>query len=402
MKSRKKEPLKPNRIHTQEPRRGSDAFADYDRPRRQMPPLSADRTDPRRNPVPSSADRTDSRRNPAKSADRTDPRRRQPDPPRREKRCRHYFLRFLGKFAIVLLVILGLLIGAGYLLIGHCYDKMTYAPIESVASEPIRADGVVNILLIGNDSRTGEDDGRSDAMILLSVSRATGKIQMTSLLRDIYVEIPGHDPNRLNAAYAFGGAELLMETIEQNFGIEVNRYMTVNFEAFANLVDSVGGVDLELTNEEVKWVNAYLNEYNELTGQPFGTYYLDDTLSGTVHLNGPQALAYSRNRYIGSDFERTNRQRKVISAVMEKLPSAMTTNAEGVIDGLCTNLTTNLTQGEILRLMPEALHIKSYSVESCSIPQEGTWTNDTQRGMAVLSIDFEKNREFLQESLYGK
>ena len=118
---------------------------------------------------------------------------------------------------------------------------MNYEPVESVSAQPMKEEGVVNILLIGNDSRENGEDGRSDAMILLSISNKTKKIYMTSLLRDMYVEIPGHDNNRLNAAYSFGGAELLMETVEQNFDITVNRYVLVNFEAFANLVDAVGG-----------------------------------------------------------------------------------------------------------------------------------------------------------------
>ena len=97
-------------------------------------------------------------------------------------------------------------------------------------------------------------------MILLSINDRAKKIYMTSILRDMYVEIPGHDGNRLNAAYAYGGPELLMQTVEQNFGIDVNRYVQVNFEAFANLVDAVGGVELELSTEELEYVNGYLVE----------------------------------------------------------------------------------------------------------------------------------------------
>ena len=137
---------------------------------------------------------------------------------------------------------------------------MIYKEIESVADEKVQENGVINILLIGNDSREDGEDGRSDAMILVSVSSKTGKILFTSLLRDIYVSIPGHDDNRLNAAYSIGGPELLMQTVEENFDIPVNRYVLVNFDAFAGVVDAVGGVDLDLTNDEVKWVNAYLKD----------------------------------------------------------------------------------------------------------------------------------------------
>ena len=211
------------------------------------------------------------------------------------------------KFLTLLIVLLAVLGGIWYVMVGHIYGKMRYGRVETLAGEPLKEQGVVNILLIGSDSRTAGDEGRSDAMILLSISDKTRTIHMTSLLRDMYVDIPGREGNRLNAAYSFGGPELLLETVKQNLGIDVNRYAVVNFQAFANLVDAVNGVDMELTNDEVKWVNAYLNEYNELRGMPIDTDYLDTSLSGTIHLNGPQALAYSRNRFIGTDFGRTER-----------------------------------------------------------------------------------------------
>ena len=308
-----------------------------------------------------------------------------------------------GKKVLTVLVVLLVLFGVvWYLAIGSIYGKMRYSRVETLAGEPLKENGVVNILLIGSDSRTEGDDGRSDAMILLSVSSKTRTIHMTSLLRDMYVDIPGRDGNRLNAAYSFGGPELLLETVKQNLGIEVNRYAVVNFQAFANLVDAVNGVDLELTNEEVKWVNAYLNEYNELRGMPMETDYLDTSLSGMIHLNGAQSLAYSRNRFIGTDFGRTERQRKVLSAVMKKLPAALVTNPNGLINGLFPNLTTNLTQTECLRLSLMGGKLLTYDIVQESIPLEGTYSSVTIRGMDVLQVDFDRNRAYLQEQLYGK
>ena len=261
---------------------------------------------------------------------------------------------------------------------------------------------MVNILLIGNDSRTNGEDGRSDAMILLSVSNKTKKIYMTSLLRDMYVEIPGHKGNRLNAAYSYGGAELLMETIELNFDISVNRYVLVNFEAFANLVDAVGGIDLELSAEEVEYVNAYLWEYNILTERPEGTDYMDTSVSGMVHLNGAQALSYTRNRYLGTDFGRTERQRKVLGAVIRKMPKALVTNPKELINGLVTNLRTNLTKEECFQLCFQAAGALNYDIEQSSIPLDGTYKNATIREMSVLEVDFEANKEFIRKNIYGE
>lgn len=308
------------------------------------------------------------------------------------------------KFLIVLLVLVALLGAAHYYLVGVIYGKMHYVEDSPAADKesPLQEDGVVNILLIGNDSRENNGEGRSDAVILLSVSNNSKKIYMTSLLRDMYVEIPGHDGNRLNAAYSFGGAELLMETVEENLGVPVNHYVQVNFEAFANLVDAVGGVDLELSSEEVEYVNGYLWEYNILTERPEGTDYMDTSLSGMLHLNGPQALAYSRNRYLGTDFGRTERQRKVLSAVIKELPKALAANPKGLMDGLLPNLTTNLTQDECYRLSFMAGKFLTYDIESGSIPREGTYKNADIRGMAVLEVDFEANRDYLEELLYEK
>lgn len=318
---------------------------------------------------------------------------------RRKKKKRG---RFFKKLVLVFVLLAAVVLLGLYLVVQLVYGRMRYSEIESVKQEAMAADGVTNILLIGNDSRENGEDGRSDAMILLSVSSRTKRIQMTSLLRDMYVEIPGHEGNRLNAAYAFGGAQLLMETIEQNFGIEVNRYVQVNFEAFANLVDAAGGVDLELTNEEVQYVNGYLVEYNMLTGRPEGTDYLDTLASGMLHLNGPQALAYSRNRYIGTDFGRTERQRKVLTDVMKKLPQTILTNPKELAEGLLPNLTTNLTAVECYRLGLQAGGMLSYDIVQGSVPISGSYQNADIRGMAVLQVDFEANRAYLRSSIYGE
>ncbi len=318
---------------------------------------------------------------------------------KKRRRRRHPFRRLL----VVLGVIVVVIAAAWYFITGSIYNEMNYEGILSVANESMRDEGVYNILLIGNDSRSDDEDGRSDAMILLSISPKTKTITMMSMLRDMYVDIPGYsNGNRLNAAYAYGGPELLMQTLEQNLGIEIHRYMLVNFEAFANLVDAVGGVTLELTNEEVSYVNGYLTEYNTLTNRPEGTDYLDPSLSGTIDLNGPQALAYCRIRYIGTDFARTERQRNVLTAVIRKLPSALISNPVGVITELFPSLTTNLTKSEFRQLSLQIFNLLTYDFSQCSIPISGSYTNATIRGMSVLDVDFETNKAFIRQTIYGE
>ncbi len=320
----------------------------------------------------------------------------------RKRKKKNPFKSFLITVLVCALIILAAGLAITRSLTKKAYGMMKYESAGDFDKEALTADGVTNILLIGNDSRLNGEDGRSDAMILVSISKTSGKILMTSILRDVYVEIPGHGSNRLNAAYAFGGPELLMETIEHNFDIPVSRYVLVNFEAFAGVVDAVGGVDIELTAEEIGWVNAYLNEYNELTGREFGYNYLTQTEPGVIHLNGPQALAYSRNRYVGTDFGRTERQRKVMEEIIKKLPRAVITNMDGLMEGLCPNLTTNLTMNECYGLVLRLPFILKYERVSGSIPLEGTWWDQNIDGMAVLGIDFEANKNYLHENLYVK
>lgn len=322
---------------------------------------------------------------------------------KRKKRKKKSFLRrTLGRLVAVVLV---LCIAAGILwygMVGKFYGAMNYMPVDSVTMETMKGNGVINILLIGNDSRDAGKDGRSDAMILLSISEKTQSVVMLSLLRDMYVEIPGYKDNRLNAAYSMGGAELLMETLEHNLGIEVHRYVQVNFQAFAGLVDAVGGVDLELSNEEVQYVNGYLTEYNTLEGRLEGTDYLGSGAYGILHLNGPQALAYCRIRYIGSDFARTQRQRDVLMAVIKKAPKALLTNATELMNGLLPNLTTNLTEAECRQLSLQVINLTRYKLEQTRIPIDGSYQNAKIDGKSVLQVNFAKNQEFIRRVLYGE
>ena len=320
------------------------------------------------------------------------------------KRKKKSFFRRVIRFFVVLFITIGVILGGvGYLASGYIHDRMNFSEISSVSAEPMKEEGVTNILLIGNDSRENGEDGRSDAMILLSISKETKTIHLTSLLRDMYVEIPGYENgNRLNAAYAYGGPELLMETLEKNFDIEVNRYMLVNFQGFAGLVDAVGGVELDVTNEEVKYINAYLVEYNMLEGNEVGTDYLDENLSGTIQLNGPQALAYCRNRYLGTDFGRTERQSNVLSAIICNAQKTLLTNPMELMDSLLPMLTTNLTQTELMSLGIQAAGAVTYDIVQGSIPIEGSYSNASIRGMSVLEVDFDMNKEYIQKNIYGK
>lgn len=267
-------------------------------------------------------------------------------------------------------------------------------------AEELSSSDVYNILFIGTDAR-GNERGRSDAMILVSINSRTKKIVLTSFLRDIYLYIPSVGNNRLNAAYAYGGASLLMKTLKQNFGITVSNYAKTNFFSFIKIIDALGGVTLTVTSAEIKQINHNLKEINKLRGLPQSKYAMSLSQAGSVRLNGSQALAYARIRYIGTDFGRTERQRKVLSALITSFKSAGVKQLSSLMTSVLPLVSTNLKQGDILKLISNSGAYAKYSVVSQSIPASGTYSFVTIRKMSVISINFEKNRKLLKDTIYG-
>ncbi len=323
-------------------------------------------------------------------------------PPKVKKKKKGRLLKTVI-FIVLLLAIAG--VGGYFLwqhLIGSAYDKMTYKEAKGYSSTLLTENEVTNILLMGNDSRDNADDGRTDSIILLTINRAQKKIYLTSFLRDIKINIPGKGINRLNQSYAFGGPELVMKTLSDNFDIKISRFMLVNFQAFAKLADAVGGVDLDVTAEEVDYINAYLWEYNDINGDDIHKDNFPDGTSGHLHLNGPQALAYCRNRYIGTDFERSNRQKKVITAIVKKLPQTMLTNFNGIMDGLFPSLTTSLTKDDCYELSSLLVNLKDMEIVQSTVPQDHTWKYEKYNEMDLISIDFDANKKYLKTIMSTK
>ena len=273
---------------------------------------------------------------------------------------------------------------------------------DNLAYSEIRDDkNVLNILLIGSDSRKSGGKGRSDAMILISINKKTKSIIATSILRDIYLQIPGKkDANRINAAFAFGGANLLLDTIRQNFKINADKYVIVDFYAFIDMVDAVGGVTVKVGKEDIPIINAYVKELNKLTGNDEELDCIKE--AGTLLLNGKQALGYLRNRYIGSDFSRTAKQREVLKQVFDKVKKLKITAITELAGRILPQITTNLKENEIFSLLLSLPSYIKYDIKQGSIPARDSYKDMKIRGMAVLAIDFEKNIRLLHESIYGK
>lgn len=268
---------------------------------------------------------------------------------------------------------------------------------------PYDAKNVYHILLIGTDARYTNQDSRSDTMIIISINKETKKIIMTSIMRDIYCTIPRVGNNRINAAHAYGGVALLLDTIEYNFGIHIDDYAAINFRGFMDAVDTIGGVQIDVSAAEIKVMNFYIDELNTLLGVDAETDLLHESNAGILLLNGKQALAYSRVRYVGNaDFERTNRQRTVLTAMMEKAKALSLFELNDLMNTILPCVTTNLTQGEVLSMLLHAGEYLNYEIDSGRIPIDGSWSNLRINSMAVLGVDFAKNKEYWQERVYGK
>ncbi len=263
--------------------------------------------------------------------------------------------------------------------------------LSNLKSDKIGGSGsdILNILLVGQDRREGEERARSDTMILCTYHKKTKQLTMTSFLRDLYVPIPDHGENRINAAYALGGMELLEETLEENFNLHIDGCVEVDFSQFAEIIDLLGGIDLSLRQDEADYIN-------EETGSSL--------TEGTHHLSGPQALVYSRIRSLDADgdFSRTNRQRKVLSAIMSVCKDADLPQLMKLTEEILPMVSTDMSSAKLLKLALDLLPgLSDTELTSQYVPQEGTYTNENINGMSVLVADTPAIQEMLAQTLLG-
>ncbi len=257
-------------------------------------------------------------------------------------------------------------------------------------------ENVWNVLLIGVDTLMDNGVGRSDSMILITVSKYTNSIVMTSLMRDIYLKIPDNGYDRINAALPWGGVSLLVDTIQSNFGIHVDNYAMVDFEIFQEIINALGGVYLTPTAEEVKAVNEAMVNLNH------PEYKLEYTNDLTL-FNGLQTLYYARIRSIGmSDYDRTERQRKVLLSAKERVLNMDLTEILDLINTFLPKITTDVDSNKCFSLLFSAFNIlKNYEINQLRMPIDDSAENATIDGMYVLMIDFEANVRAWQELVYG-
>ena len=262
---------------------------------------------------------------------------------------------------------------------------------------------VYNILLVGSDVRPDEEVGRSDTMILVSINKETKRIVATSFLRDTYVKIPiKNEFHKLNAAYAYGGIELLFETLQYNYGITVDKYVAVDFLSFIDAIDILGGLDVQVYEDELYWFNQYIHASNLLVEPPEreDSDYVDHADGSYQHLNGKQALAYARFRYVGNgDFTRTDRQRRVVQEIFNKVKTMDVGTIIKLLDEIIPQITTNLDTNECLKLISMLPDISKYEIISWHIPDED-FKYMTIDGDDVVAIDFSYYMKKLYNYIY--
>lgn len=325
-------------------------------------------------------------------------------PKRKKKKKKNLVIRVMRKIIFTLLLILLLLFGIYSCTSLSIINK--FNTVESASRQ--RTSGALNVkyvtsvLIIGTDGRTDSDQGRSDSIILLSINKKTNELFLTSFMRDSYVEIPGRGWDKLNSAYAYGGPELLMDTIELNFYVRIDDYISVNFNTVSSIIDSVDGLTIDISNEEAEAINVILiSELNELMGDDRNADLLDS--GGRLHLNGKQVLAYSRIRNVGNnDFERTERQRLVISKLIEKASSSGITFIKNLTATVVPDLTTNMSKSELYLLSLRLPFIIGYDKKQLQIPADGTFTDDPYNSVGwVINVDFEANYDILRENVFA-
>lgn len=271
----------------------------------------------------------------------------------------------------------------------------TEATMPTLAADAMSGKQVLNILISGQDRRDPDSWGRSDTMILCSINAQTDTVTMVSFLRDLYVPIPGHGSSRLNHAYSWGGAELLNETLSQDFGATIDGNIEIDFYDFMALIDYIGGVTVDLTEKEAN----YLNKNGNWDVEKEKAWEL---VAGENLLTGSQALAYSRIRYLDSDFVRTERQRTVLTKVLEKLHELSWSELQNALDMLLENSTMTFSADELfLYTLGFYPVLSDGEIVTGQIPADGTWKYATVSGMSVIKADLDANKQLLQQWLEG-
>lgn len=326
-----------------------------------------------------------------------------------KKLFKHKKILMIGVCSLFAVVII---ISSSYLYIKHKYnkdilvDKLKTENSNTVKpeanSEPKQVEvnygvesEIVNVLLVGVDTRGEFNDSRTDSIIIASIDPTTKKVKLTSLMRDMYVEIPGKGYNKINAAFEMGNMELLKKTIAYNFGLTVDNYIAVDFQGFQDLIDTLEGVELDIKGYEVNETNKYIKEFNGNNSKLIET-------SGMQKLNGQQALAYCRIRKVGNnDYERTERQRRVLSLLLAKIKDTSVLNYPKLYSTISNYVKTNIPFESMVKIVYTVFKFGDAAAENFRIPIDGYFKDTSMDGQSVLIPELKYNAVQFYKFIYN-
>ena len=309
------------------------------------------------------------------------------------------FKIFIGFLCIILALTV---VGGGYLfgLLNKMdnlkLNKDNLGIVEDELKDYDNINKIKNIALFGVDAIDG-DTGRSDSIMIATVDPVHNKLKLTSIMRDSYVYIDGYGEDKINHAYAYGGPELSIRTINENFGLNIEDFISVNFSSLPKIINILGGIDIEITNEELEYINGYIDDINYKDG----TNSSHITYAGVQHLDGTQALAYSRIRYTdGGDYKRTERHRTVLEALFNKLISTSVGSYNSLLNEVLPYVQTNLNATEILSLGTKVLSIGN-NLEQDRFPRDGYGEGAMIDGVYYLTFDIETAKQQMRDYIFN-
>ena len=233
--------------------------------------------------------------------------------------------------------------------------------------------------------------------MIATVDKIHNKLKLTSIMRDSYVDIQGHGKDKINHAYAFGGHELALKTLNENFDLNLKDFATVNFSSLPKIIDSIGGIDLGIRNDELQYINNYIGDLNTLNK----TNVSNITSAGTQHVNGTQALAYCRIRYTaGGDGERTERQRIVLSKLFDKFSKISPTKYPSILNELMPMITTSLSSSDILGLAKTVASISESGLEQERFPKDDYSKGEMIHGVYYLTFNKEATVKQIHDYIF--
>ncbi|ABS61055.1 LCP family protein [Fervidobacterium nodosum] len=280
-------------------------------------------------------------------------------------------------------------------------NSKIYGVTSEIDKRKISNSQQLMVAVFGVDKRIGYEIPRSDTIMIVALDQKNKTIKIVSVMRDILVEIPNYGKEKLNSAYALGGPKLAITVLNKILGLSITKYVSIDFKTFEKIVDSIGGVDVEIKDYEVEQFNISTRELNRVNG---GVPAETIQEPGVYRLNGRQALAYARIRYAGNgDFERTSRQRYLLSKIFEKVKTLPIDKKMYLIEIIFENIETNIRPSELLSLA--LINITNYKLETFRIPVSGFFEETTEfierenTNLWVLKIDIEKNKQELVKFL---